>query len=67
MRHTQPLTADESSLDMAMRSQRRTDGQCDLALTTYRLARHRARLPERRRLLERTADLLLSGDVEVRP
>lgn len=55
MRQTQPLNVDESRLDLAMRTQRRSHAEQDRALTLYRAARSSSD----DLLLERVADLLL--------
>ncbi len=59
MRHTQPMTADESRLDLAMRKQCRTHAEQDAALSAFRLAHLQP--SSRPKLLERAADLLLDG------
>jgi hypothetical protein len=38
MRHTQPLTAEEQRIDLAMRKEHRSHAQQDAALSSYRLA-----------------------------
>lgn len=57
MRHTQPLTADEQRIDLALSKQCRSHAERDLALTRFRMAL-RAR-HQRSHQLEQVADLLL--------
>lgn len=58
MRQIQPLTAEESRVDLAMRKLHRTHAAQDAALTLFRLA-YRARSDVRSQRLESVADLLL--------
>ena len=60
MRYCQPLTADESVIDLALRKQHRSHADQDRALSEYRLALRF--VEERPQRLERVADLLL-GEV----
>jgi hypothetical protein len=55
MRLTQPLTADESRIDLALRKQYRKHADQDRALTLFRMARKTSD----QSMLERVADLLL--------
>lgn len=61
MRQTQPMTAEENAIDLAMRKQNRTHVAQDRALNTYRLAVQTRTASSRSDLLERCADLLLEG------
>lgn len=58
MRHTQPMTAEESRVDLVMRKQHRTHAEQDAALTLFRLA-HLSCLDVRSERLESVANLLL--------
>jgi len=62
MRQTQPLSADENAIDLALRKQHRSHADQDRALSEYRLAVRSGR--DRSLRLERVANLLL-GEVPV--
>lgn len=58
MRYTQPLTADEQSVDAAMRQQHRSECEQDRALTLYRMARRASTKEAATERLDRVAELL---------
>lgn len=58
MRHTQPLTAHENQIDLALRKEHRTHAEQDKALVLFRMSLLSHGV-ERNRLLEQTASHIL--------